>query len=76
MIGLDGRGTWGLVASRLYDALVARGQEALYDRLLDEVALPASANFPTEKSLGDIDSCTFCIRTRSMRLCSRRAARR
>lgn len=34
MIGLDGRGTWGALSARLYDALVARGQEALYDELL------------------------------------------
>lgn len=36
MIGLDGKGTWGALSSRLYDTLVARGQEALYDELLAE----------------------------------------
>lgn len=41
VIGLDGKGTWGAVSSRAYEALVARGQHALYDQLLDLLELPS-----------------------------------
>lgn len=36
---LSGKGTWSTVGSAIYDRVVARGQDALYERIVDEAAL-------------------------------------
>lgn len=36
---LSGKGTWSTVGSAIYDRVVARGQDALYERIIDEAAL-------------------------------------